>query len=662
VIVCLLDDQRPGDFMICPQCGAENEDQAFFCRQCGTSLKDQKENDSPRPEEPVRDASPETTFQIGARVAGRYHLLRALGEGGMGVVFLATDEQLHDKEVALKVLHPQIIQEPDALRRFTEEVVISQDLNHPHIVKVFDLKRAGDRRFFTMEYVPGISLRQEMDRRKQIGQVFSLAETTTVVGQILEALGHAHTRTVHRDIKPENVMLVGDFPEVTVKVMDFGIAKTLDPSRLSTTARSLGTAYYMAPEQLGGGSQVTPASDLYAVGVIFYEMLTGQIPMGMARPPSMLIDGLPPQVDDVCRRALEFDAVSRYVDADQFLADLRNLPGAQVPAGPRDATEDVLPPEPAPASPGITEDDARRQRVADFVSWGQVAQKYDQDRRAAEWFEQALAEDPDNEAARIGLEQVRGKAGPSETPFPGSSSTGLRVGMWIGVVLLAVAVIAAGTVGGVWLVQKLLDSTGTGLMTGGDDRRATAPRGPAPAGAPARAPARTRPAGMTRDKAGRLILEAARQGDGVWVRRVVSWYPDLVRARDGSNYTPLIWAARRGRLALVRWLLDHKADPNARNRWDNTALHWAAAGGHTAVVLLLCKRGAELNGRESLKGNTPLHDAADEGRYEAVRALLRAGASIERRNKAGLTPAQVARKQGHHRVADLIRNHRPQGR
>ncbi len=441
--------------MTCHHCGAENNDRASSCRVCGRPLTDPEAKSEPLPADVARDASGETPFRVGALVSGRYRLVRLLGEGATGVVWLAADRAFQDQEIALKAIHPRVLPDAGALERFAEEVVACRDLNHPHIVKVFDLKQDGEHRFLTMEYVPGRSLCQEMERRKQAGEVFSLAETVTVISQILEALEHAHTRTVHRDIKPRNVMMVGDFPEVTIKVMDFGLARARDHRQRSAPALILGSPFYLAPEQLGGWSEITPASDLYSVGVIFYEMLTGRVPVGLARPPSVLVSGLPPRVDDICQRALEFQAASRYADAREFLTDLRDLLGVEVPAEPLDTAENV-----------------------------------------------------------------------------------------------------------------------------------------------------------------------------------------------------------QGRLALVHFLLDGKADPNAHDRWGNTALHWATAHGLTAVVELLCRRGADLNLTEKQNGNTPLHDAADEGRYEAARVLLQAGASTELRNKAGLTPAQLAHRHGHRLVEDLIRKHR----
>jgi len=269
----------------------------------------------------------DTRFEQGSLIAGRYLVERELGRGGMGVVYLVRDQRLHGKELALKLIASDLLASPQGSDRFAREVLAAQELQHPNIVRVYHLDEVAGQSFFTMEYVPGTSLREIIEDRKREGRTFTLEECLSVLVPVLEALQHAHAQSspvIHRDIKPDNIMVAGDLSSPQVKVLDFGLAKMLSPSRLTTTAMTMGTAYYMAPEQVQGARDIDQRADLFSVGVILYEMLTGQVPSGRFRLPAELNAHLPSAIDVVIDRALQQNPKERHVTALELLTTFKS--------------------------------------------------------------------------------------------------------------------------------------------------------------------------------------------------------------------------------------------------------------------------------------------------------------------------------------------------
>jgi serine/threonine-protein kinase len=206
----------------------------------------------------------------GQTIHDRYVLGAPIGEGGGATVYAAEDRRL-DRRVAVKLLRPELKANRTLVARFEREARSAARLDHPHIVPVYDYGEFGDTYFLVMQYVPGGDLR---DRLKQ-GEALPVAEAVRLGAEIAEALGVAHARgIVHRDVKPGNVLLTEDGH---AKVADFGIAKMLDVSTLATGAVFLGTPHYLAPEQATGGT-ITPATDVYSLGVVLFEMLAGRRP------------------------------------------------------------------------------------------------------------------------------------------------------------------------------------------------------------------------------------------------------------------------------------------------------------------------------------------------------------------------------------------------
>ena len=210
-------------------------------------------------------------IQIGKIFAGRYRILKQIGRGGMADVYLAKDLILDGEEVAVKVLRTNYQTDPIAVARFQREARAMADLDHPHIVRITDIGEEEGQQYLAMEYVAGLDLKRYIKEHYPL----SNEEAVRIMGQILLAMRLAHTRgIVHRDLKPQNILLT---PDGTAKVTDFGIAVAFAETSLTQTNSMLGSVHYLSPEQ-ARGSKATVQSDIYAMGIIFYEMLTGHIP------------------------------------------------------------------------------------------------------------------------------------------------------------------------------------------------------------------------------------------------------------------------------------------------------------------------------------------------------------------------------------------------
>ena len=210
-------------------------------------------------------------IQVGKIFAGRYKIIKQIGRGGMADVYLAKDLILDGEEVAVKVLRTNYQTDPIAVARFQREARAMADLDHPHIVRITDIGEEEGQQYLAMEYVAGLDLKRYIKEHAPL----SNEEAVRIMGQILLAMRLAHTHgIVHRDLKPQNVLLT---PDGDAKVTDFGIAVAFAETSLTQTNSMLGSVHYLSPEQ-ARGSKATVQSDIYAMGIIFYEMLTGHIP------------------------------------------------------------------------------------------------------------------------------------------------------------------------------------------------------------------------------------------------------------------------------------------------------------------------------------------------------------------------------------------------
>lgn len=306
-----------------------------------------------------------------ARHFPQLEIMECLGRGGMGVVYKARQPKLN-RLVALKILAPERGADPKFAERFQREALALAKLSHPNIVTVHDFGEADGMFFLLMEFVDGVSLRQTMREGRMKPE-----EALAIVPKICEALQFAHDQgVVHRDIKPENVLLD---KQGRVKIADFGIAKIVrQASRLSQTSepsvpqggpektepgampvprdltdadRVLGTPHYMAPEQVEKPATVDHRADIYSLGVVFYEMLTGELPLGKFPPPSKKVR-VDVRLDEVVLHALEKEPERRYQHASEVKTDLETIAtGAAPPEAPS--------PKP-PAEPRLEVSDRRR--------------------------------------------------------------------------------------------------------------------------------------------------------------------------------------------------------------------------------------------------------------------------------------------------------------
>ncbi|HEX2027661.1 MAG TPA: protein kinase [Nitriliruptorales bacterium] len=284
--------------------------------------------------------------QAGEVLAGRYELRERLSRGGMAEVFAARDRVL-DRRVAVKVLSPQLVGDASFLERFRREARSAAALNHARVVAVHDTGADGNTHFIVMELVEGPTLRAVIEREAPLDP----RRAAEVTRQVCAALGAAHTLgIVHRDIKPANIMFT---PQGEVKVADFGIARAMATATQTDTV--YGSALYIAPEQ-ARGEEVDPRADIYALGAVLYEMLTGRPPFTgdsslavvyqhlhkQPAPPSELVDGVPSWLDDLALRMLAKDRNRRYGDVDEVRDDLdRGLRGEPVAAAPTVLAQDL---------------------------------------------------------------------------------------------------------------------------------------------------------------------------------------------------------------------------------------------------------------------------------------------------------------------------------
>ena len=268
-------------------------------------------------------------IQIGKIFAGRYRIVKQIGRGGMADVYLAKDLILDGEEVAVKVLRTNYQTDPIAVARFQREARAMADLDHPHIVRITDIGEEDGQQYLAMEYVAGLDLKRYIKEHSPL----SNEEAVRIMGQILLAMRLAHTRgIIHRDLKPQNILLT---PDGTAKVTDFGIAVAFAETSLTQTNSMLGSVHYLSPEQ-ARGSKATVQSDIYAMGIIFYEMLTGHIPYDgdsavtialqhFQKPlPSVIAENpaVPQALENVVIKATAKKLTDRYQSVSEMYVDL----------------------------------------------------------------------------------------------------------------------------------------------------------------------------------------------------------------------------------------------------------------------------------------------------------------------------------------------------
>ena len=302
----------------CTQCNAEIPDDAVFCPECGAGQASRSES---MPQQTVGgmgtigldeltlspDQGQETPLDPGEMFAERYEIEGEIGQGGMGVVYRAKDT-LTGKTIALKLVNPRLIGNEAAVQRLIAEGATAQDIRHANIVSVYDVGRAQERVYVSMEYVEGASLRQWISEQMASGQDVPMRLAARIVAECLDGLKAAHARgVIHRDLKPENIILTQapDEKGAPLKILDFGIARSAGTSAAGlSSSGALGTLDYMAPEQRTNPDSAGPAADHYSLSKIFYELLVGVLPAGHWQPPSGGRTDVPPGIDALIEQGL----------------------------------------------------------------------------------------------------------------------------------------------------------------------------------------------------------------------------------------------------------------------------------------------------------------------------------------------------------------------
>lgn len=262
----------------------------------------------------MESAKTEMTLSQGTVVADRYEILDTIGKGGMGEVYLAKDRQT-GSQVAIKTLRARYLTNKQAIARFVREVNLVRQMNHPGIIKIYDAQKWENTLFYAMEYLEGKSLRLWLRQKGQL----DFASTVRVLCLVASALQYAHNFTIHRDLSPENVMVLRDG---SVRLLDFGLAKLDDQFKgLTMVGANLGKLRYMAPEQELNAAEVDHRADLYPLGLMLFEMLTGKLPapgekLTATRPE------LPAELDDFIAKATARDPNERFQSAQEFRDEL----------------------------------------------------------------------------------------------------------------------------------------------------------------------------------------------------------------------------------------------------------------------------------------------------------------------------------------------------
>jgi len=317
--------------MKCPKCQSGNPETATFCADCGTKITSSKDIGVTK-----TIITPTTGLQKGSTFAGRYQLIEELGRGGMGVVYKAEDTKLK-RTVALKFLPPELTHIPDVKDRFMREAQAAAALDHPNICTVYEFDEAEEKTFISMAYVEGQSLRKKLESGR-----LELDEALRIALQVAEGLQTAHKKgVVHRDIKSANIMVTED---KQAKIMDFGLARVTGTTMMTKEGMTMGTIAYMSPEQ-ARGEEVDHRTDIWSLGVVLYEMFSGQLPFKgehdqavvysilNEKPNSIteLRSEIPASIDQVAAKALEKDLDNRYQTIDEMLYDLKSISEGIVP-------------------------------------------------------------------------------------------------------------------------------------------------------------------------------------------------------------------------------------------------------------------------------------------------------------------------------------------
>jgi Tol biopolymer transport system component/predicted Ser/Thr protein kinase len=310
----------------CPKCQTNNPYTQKFCGECATPLPSQKEIPVTETlETPTEELTRGTTF------AGRYEIIEELGKGGMGKVYRVYDKKI-DGEVALKLIKPEIAADKNTIERFRNELKLAREIAHRNVCRMYDLNEEKGSQYITMEYVPGEDLKSMIRMSKQLSMITAIS----IAKQVCEGLVEAHRLgVIHRDLKPSNVMVD---KEGNSRIMDFGIARSVKGKGITGAGVMIGTPEYMSPEQVEG-KEIDQRSDIYSLGIILYEMVTGRVPFegetalaialkhknDLPKNPSEINPQIPKDLNRMILRCMDKDKEKRYQSAGEAQSELENI-------------------------------------------------------------------------------------------------------------------------------------------------------------------------------------------------------------------------------------------------------------------------------------------------------------------------------------------------
>ncbi|MBN1224583.1 MAG: protein kinase, partial [Candidatus Aminicenantes bacterium] len=310
----------------CPKCQADNPETASFCADCGTKL-----TSSEGIEFTETLQAPKEELTTGSTFAERYQIIEELGKGGMGKVYKAFDKEINTK-IALKLIKPEIASDPNTIERFRNELRTARDIVHKNVCRMYDLNKEEGSYYITMEYVSGEDLKSFIKRSEKL----TVGKAVSVAKQVCDGLAEAHSLgVVHRDLKPGNIMIDTNG---NARIMDFGIARSLTGRGITDKGVMIGTPDYMSPEQVEG-KDIDQRTDIYSLGVILYEMVTGRLPfegetaLSIAhkqkyekpQEPKTFNPQIPGDLNAVILKCLEKDKERRYQSAGDLMAELENI-------------------------------------------------------------------------------------------------------------------------------------------------------------------------------------------------------------------------------------------------------------------------------------------------------------------------------------------------
>ncbi len=312
----------------CPKCHSDNTNTARFCGNCGTPLTKDKEAIL---SSTVTNIPQIQELKRGSVFAERYEVIEELGRGGMGKVYRVIDNKI-DEEVALKLLKPEIASDEKNIERFKNELKYARKISHNNVCRMYHLEEADGAQFITMEYIPGEDLKTTIRRVGPLGT----GKAVIIIKQVCEGLAEAHRHgVVHRDLKPHNIMIDKNG---NARIMDFGIVRVLRSEGITQSGVMIGTPTYMSPEQ-AEGKAATPLSDIYSLGVILFELVTGRVPFegdtaltlalkhktAPVPDPREINAQIPKELSLVTFKCMEKNPAKRYQNADELIADLNKI-------------------------------------------------------------------------------------------------------------------------------------------------------------------------------------------------------------------------------------------------------------------------------------------------------------------------------------------------